>query len=361
MTEGGAERDRVWLDSLAQLFGFGRRSTDVEPDAEDTSALYRRVEELILGGPRRYTRHELVKGTGYSLEQATRLWRAMGFSEVGDDEAVFTEGDRQAILSLAKLHEAGPISPDVEEAASRATGQAMAGLADWQVEMVYQLVDHRGRGLSSDDLLDVGNRVLPLLELIQTYVWRRHLAAAAGRLPTALLDEAHTQTLTVGFVDLVGFSRATRRLNPAQLTELIEGFQRIASDVVAAYHGRVVKTVGDEVLFVADQPAVGAEIALRLLDRLTEADGLPDVRIGLAEGQVVARFGDVYGEVVNIAARLTAHAQPGAILVDHNLGTSLGGDERFELVRHQWLSVRGYRSLEAWGLRRPMSGPAAPD
>ncbi|MDQ2707983.1 MAG: adenylate/guanylate cyclase domain-containing protein [Actinomycetota bacterium] len=123
---------------------------------------------------------------------------------------------------------------------------------------------------------------------------------------------------------MVGFTRTTRRLIPVELTRLIDRFQSVATEVVGGQHGRVVKTVGDEVLFVTEQPVHGAEIALQLIERLAEIDTLPELRVGLAVGQVVSRFGDVYGEVVNIAARLTTHAKPGRILVDRNWS---GGDQ----------------------------------
>ena len=81
--------------------------------------------------------------------------------------------------------------------------------------------------------------------------------------------------------------------------------------------------LGDEVMFVAADPVAAATIGLGLLDAI-EADGdLPDLRIGMARGNVLSRFGDVYGPVVNIASRLTSAAKPGTILVDGELATAL--------------------------------------
>ncbi|WP_064745253.1 adenylate/guanylate cyclase domain-containing protein [Pseudonocardia acaciae] len=347
--------DGGWLGGIARLFGIGGR-------AEDRDELYRRVEELILGGPRRYTRTQLIADTGMSRELAARLWRSLGFADVDDDAVVFTDGDREAVRQLDRLRAAGLVPADVEEAVSRSIGQAMAGLADWQIEMLYQRVSggNGGDGPDPRRVMGVAKRVLPLLEETQTYVWRRHLAAAAGRLLASDPDESQTRELTVGFADIVGFTRATRRLRPAELTELIEDFQGITAEVVATGHGRVVKTVGDEVLFVADRPEGGAEIALHLLRRLTESDTLPDVRIGLAVGPVVTLFGDVYGEAVNIAARLTAHARPGTALVDRNLAEALGEDARFQLRTRRPLAVRGYRNLHAWALAPAAPGTGAP-
>jgi adenylate cyclase len=348
MSDTNTERDHAWLTRLARLFDVGRDETD----GSDGIAPHGRVEELILGGPRRYTLDQLLAKTGMDPELAARLWRSMGFAEVASDEVVFTDGDRDALGQLEQLRAAGIVPPDIQAAVTRTVGQAMAGLADWQVEMLYQLLDSGPAEVDEGQILDLGSRVLPLLQKMQNYVWRRHLAAAAGRLLTTLPEESENRTLVVGFADMVGFTRTTRRLTPVELTTLIDRFQAVATEVVGGQHGRVVKTVGDEVLFVTEQPGDGAEIALQLVEQLDEDETLPELRIGLAVGPVVTRFGDVYGEVVNIASRLTTHARPGRILIDRNLAALLENDDRFRIRHRRPLSVRGYRHLQPFGLTR---------
>lgn len=350
MSDTNTERDHAWLTRLARLFDVARDDTD---DAPPEGAPQGRVEELILGGPRRYTLDELLAKTEMDPELAARLWRSMGFAEVGSEEVVFTDGDRDALHQLEHLRSAGIVPPDIQEAITRTVGQAMAGLADWQVEMLYQLLDSGPAEVDESQILDLGSRVLPLLQKMQNYVWRRHLAAAAGRLLTTLPEESENRTLVVGFADMVGFTRTTRRLTPLELTTLIDRFQAVATEVVGSQHGRVVKTVGDEVLFVTERAADGAEIALQLVERLEDEESLPELRIGLAVGSVVTRFGDVYGEVVNIASRLTTHARPGRILIDRNLASMLEHDDRYRVRHRRPLSVRGYRHLQPFGLTRP--------
>ncbi|MGH8967208.1 MAG: adenylate/guanylate cyclase domain-containing protein, partial [Actinomycetes bacterium] len=60
----------------------------------------------------------------------------------------------------------------------------------------------------------------------------------------------------------------------------------------------------------------------------------------------------VYGEVVNIAARLTAHARPGSVLADRELADALSDDPRFALRPLRSVAVRGYRHLHPWLLER---------
>ncbi len=103
-----------------------------------------------------------------------------GFAEIDGDTALFTDGDRDALRLLEQLRAAGLVPSDIQEAVTRTVGQAMAGLADWQIEMLYQFLDAGSAEVDEGQIINLGSRVLPLLEKMQTYVWRRHLAAAPG-------------------------------------------------------------------------------------------------------------------------------------------------------------------------------------
>jgi adenylate cyclase len=110
--------------------------------------------------------------------------------------------------------------------------------------------------------------------------------------------------------------------------------------------------IGDEVLFVADSPADGAEIALTLAERAGADPRLPELRIGLAYGRVLHRLGDVYGPVVNIAARLTALARPTTILADGALAGQIRPLAGYRLRSLRPVSVRGYARLKPYVVRR---------
>lgn len=310
------------------------------------------VEEIVLGAPRRYTRAGLSEAADLDVDEGRRLWRSLGFAEVGDDEVLFTDQDVAAVRLMAGLTEAGVLEPEVREAVARAVAQSMSRLAEWQVGMLRRLLD--GHDLSSVESLQVAAAVIPALEQLQSYVWRRHLAATLHRtMATAGSDGSDTWPLVVGFADMVGFTRTTRRRSPAELSEMIERFGSTTTDVIAEGHGRIVKTVGDEVLFVADDAPAAAGIALALQERVRGEDVLPQLRIGLAAGPVLTRYGDVYGEVVNIASRLTTHARPDSVLVDDAVADALADDDRFRVRSLRPVSVRGYRSLHPWLLERP--------
>jgi adenylate cyclase len=325
-------------------------SAESTPETRPEDAL----EELILGAPRRYTRREVIEGAEIDLETGRRLWRALGFAEAGDDEVLFTERDLDAVRLMSRLTDAGVLAPDVREAVARAMAQSLSGLAEWQVGMLVRVMEGQGGEVTPQGSREIAAAVLPALEELQSYVWRRHLAAAVRRMAVAAGagDEDGTWPLVVGFADMVGFTRTTRRRSTSELSEMIERFGSTTTEVIADGHGRIVKTVGDEVLFVADDVADGAAIALALQDRVRAEPALPELRIGLAAGPVLVRYGDVYGEIVNIAARLTAHARPGSVLADRGVAEALAGDPRFALRPLRSVAVRGYRHLHPWRLAR---------
>jgi adenylate cyclase len=307
---------------------------------------------------------QLADAAGLDPDETRRLWRALGFAEVGDDEVRFTDHDVEAAQAFAGLMTAGVVDQDVSEAVARATAQSASQLAEWQVGLLRRLFE-AGNDVSDagqpapDAELEFARKVLPVLENLQTYVWRRHLAAAIARMvvhPPSVADA--TEVLTVGFADMVGFTRTTRRRSVAELSEMIERFSAVTTDVIADGGGRLVKTVGDEVLFVVDEVAAGAAIALGLRDRVRAEAVLPELRIGLATGPVLPHYGDVYGEVVNIAARLTSTAHPDSVLVDRGVAEALEGDHRFALRRIKPVAVRGYRRLDPWVLEHGEADPA---
>jgi adenylate cyclase len=318
----------------------------VPADPDETMAA---LERELLGGERRYTRGQVAELAGVDVEQARTLWRALGFADVEEDNVAFTDRDVEALRTVTGLVALGVIEESVEIAVTRAMGQTLSRLAEWQVATILDAFAHR-EAMAVEDATAIARELVPVMDDLIGYVWRRHLAATAGR---ALADErADTMNVVVGFADLVGFTSLTRQVDEAELATVIDAFEGVAGDVIAELGGRVVKTVGDEVMFIAPESAVGAEIALQICEKVGADERLPDVRVGAACGQVLSRLGDVYGEPVNIAARLTSVARPGSVVIDRELGSALEHDARFSLRRMPPRPVRGYSLLHGFRLRR---------
>jgi adenylate cyclase len=192
--------------------------------------------------------------------------------------------------------------------------------------------------------------LLPDVASLLEYVWRRHLAVASvGAFVAA--EGATSASVAVGFADLVGFTELSRGSAPEDIADLVERFEHLAAQHVADAGGRVVKTLGDEVLFTVADAGAAAALALSLAEDATAQLGR-DVRVGVAFGSVVDKLGDVFGPTVNIASRLTGLAFPGTVLVDRGAAQALRDDGRFDVAPLRRQAVRGYSHLAPFRLRR---------
>ncbi|MCW2764121.1 MAG: adenylyl cyclase class-3/4/guanylyl cyclase [Nocardioides sp.] len=301
-----------------------------------------------------------------SIEVAEQLWRLLGFPHAAPDDVAFTPADVEALRLTQDLVDLGILGTDSQSALVRTWGRSFARLAEWETSLLTDVALKSGADPATQ-LAELTEQVLPRVDSLQSYIWRRHLASAASRMLAVESARSPVTNLAVCFVDIVGYTSHSKTLAEAELVEWIEHFEDTASGVVTDGGGRIIKNIGDEVLFVADDVSAAAEIALAMAKRGADhADPFPAVRAGLAYGEVVSRLGDVFGPTVNLAARLTSIARPGAVLVDRGAYEALSGveDDRSESAesdpggspysfrRMRRTSVKGYSRLQAWVLRR---------
>jgi len=331
-----------------------------EPGRSDSSrsALDRDdLERAILGDLPRHTSIEVAESAGVSLADARRLWRALGFADAGEDPA-FTDADLDALTVIGKLTDSDILDFETAVKLTRAVGQTVARLADWQVATLAERVEsvEAGDDASGSRLFtafQMAHEVEPAFERLLVYAWRRHLAAAVGRVEAlgAAAEELLTVHLTVGFADLVSFTKLSNGLDEDTLGDLVETFESKATDIVAGLGGRVIKTLGDSVLFVTENATAGVETALQIVDTIAVEEQLPDVRVGLASGPVVTRLGDVFGSPVNLAARLTSVARRNRVIIDHDTAVRLPRD-KFEVRGLTPRPLHGFGSVEPIAVRR---------
>lgn len=326
-----------------------------ETDAVTTAG--HRLDSAILGQEPIYSALEVADETGATIEQAQRLWRALGFPDRGVERA-FTQADADAVSTLLRLVDGGVVDFDMAVNLTRAMGQTMARLADWEVATLV----HRVQELEAGDDA-TGSRVTAALQMVETlnvpfeqllvYVWRRHLAAAVGRVEAlgANEEDLHTTQVTVGFADIVSFTALTNQLENDRIGDLVEIFESRCADVVAGQNGRVIKSIGDAVLFVNEDPIRAYDTAEGIIAVIGRDPRMPDVRVGLSTGSVVMRLGDVFGPPVNMAARLTAVARRNRVIVDQDTAERLP-DDQFEARPLPARPVRGFGLVEPVAVRR---------
>lgn len=325
------------------------------PDAE-TERLRLQIEEFLLEGPAHLSRQDVAGRAGVDVEDAARLWRALGFPDVGDDAPVFADIDVEVLALAVDLAERGIVDVTSQAAITRTIGQAMSRLAEWQVGFLFTLISQQPESVLGGErsVLDFVEEMVPILERFHTYAWRRHLDASASRaLDRIGVDRSDDRV--VGFVDISGYTSLTRKIDTADLGSLLERFESIAADVVSAAGGRVVKSLGDEVLFTSDDGLTATRLALDIVARCNNDPDMPDVRAGLAFGSIMSRLGDVFGSTVNLASRLTSIARPSSVLVDRTLADILRADDAaldLTLRPLSRVSVRGFAHLQPWLVRR---------
>jgi adenylate cyclase len=315
------------------------------------------LETLLLGETPSLTREDVQELTGVPFEAARDVWAAMGFAEVPPGVVAFTQRDVAALKTSAELLALGVIDAPTLLVMARAMGQELARLAEGQLDVFRAM----SGGMDPVEALEVvastAPDVLPRLDALVLFVWRRQFAAAVQRSLVGVRENG-MPVKAVGFLDLVGFTRSSREWDAAHLERTLERFERDTALRVAAVGGRLVKTLGDGVLFTTDDAASAVGVAVDTVEAHEHDEELPSVRGGVALGPVLLRLGDVFGEPVNLASRLSDEARPGSVLVDRECAEHLGAE--FELRTLSRRSVRGYRSLVPRLVRRAQTGQAAP-
>jgi adenylate cyclase len=278
------------------------------------------------------------------LDWATTL-RLVTAAGLPTDPEYHVSADEAAAIRLLAGSSNALLGREATLQLARVTGTTMARLAETIVG-VFRLQVELPRRTAGTAYVDV---VKEYAELTQTMlpnfvstldaVLRRQIVVVAERMwstdPERSIVTVHR---TVGFVDLVGYTSSTASLSLRELTDVLVEFDLRTSEIVAASNGQIVKTIGDEAMFVTED----ADDACRIALDLTEASGrtLPAVRVGLAAGEMASVFGDLYGPDVNLAARLVGAADPSTAVVSARVREESRGGFTFE--RLPPLALKGF-------------------
>jgi adenylate cyclase len=310
------------------------------------------VERLVLPDPPRYAPDEVAEAAGVPEATARQFWRALGFPDTRPGERAHTDADLEMLRLVAELLALGVVEPDLALQMTRVIGSSMARVAEAQVSAIESRLPRHEADLDGEPAALQAGTLLPAMPRILEYVWRRHLQAAARRhLLRQPAGEDEGAAVAVGFADLVGFTAMSQQVSDHELAAVVDRFELVAHDTVVALGGRVVKMIGDEVMFVVDDVGAAAETALALAETYHDDESLSDVRVGLAAGPVLERDGDVYGPVVNRASRIVGISYPGSVVVDGEVGAALDGDARFQLRPLRPRVLKDLGRVALWRLR----------
>jgi adenylate cyclase len=268
------------------------------------------------------TVEDVARGADCSVDRVRTIYLALGLQAA--DLAGFGPGD-VALMSLITADTSGIVA-EVGPQLLRVAGNSMARLAEATVAAYVQdierPVDDQTDLLAMADLNALASGLAIVLGDQLPTIFRHHMWTAVRRQRSTQEGVAAPEVmrLAIGFVDMVGFTSMSHQLPPAELIAAIEAFESGAFETAGRHGGRIVKSIGDEVMIAAPNAGVVASIALELISK---TGGAPSVapRGGVSAGDVLFRLGDYYGPVVNLASRLTAEAVPGEVLTDQALSS----------------------------------------
>jgi adenylate cyclase len=302
---------------------------------------------------------EVCRKAGVDREVADQLWRALGFPDVPDGVLAYTDEDARALrLAAQGLDELDEAERErglqliLEEA--RMVSAHLTALAEAELDA---LTAEASLGLRREVLADAAERGLQDSDLgwLIFYVLRRRLNAV---LQYRIASEDHAEVrvleLAVAFVDLTGFTRWSERAEPGEIDEMLTRFEARAFDAVAEANGRVVKLIGDEVMFICPSAGEAARACLEILGLRDPA--LPTPRAGLAYGPMLRRSGDYFGRTVNLAGRINRVAEPGSLVVDEPTRRLVEDAGGFEVSPFGEQDLKGLGEVSLWRVRHSGGG-----
>ncbi len=324
------------------------------------------VDRMLVPAGHRMTQSEVAAHTDTPQEVVKRFWRALGFLDVDESDPVFTEMDIEAIGIFQAMVAMGIADLDSAVQMARVIGSSMARIADAEVApgSTPILMNSGDSILDADAFAQRAGASIPAMGRLLEYVWRRHLQAATRRSMlhrTRGVDEGMRPVMAVGFADMVGFTMLSQHLGDDELAAVVARFEELAHDTVVALGGRVVKMIGDEVMFVVPTATGAAQIGLSLAEAYADDDLLSDVRVALAVGPVLVKDGDYYGPVVNLASRLVGVAHPGTVLISDEFRDALAAEHATDIDTRP-LRTRTLKDLgrvQMWKLLRAGTEPGS--
>lgn len=325
------------------------------------------IDVRVLGNPAEYSLDELIEQTGWSGEEMAKLWLWAGLPPVDSTHRIYTKNDVEGLTQLKQFVETRGLDEKALSSLIRSLGSSMERLALWQVEAITQFLA-RVQGLADTPARLAAAGFAPgegkvLLEQVNK-LWLRHYAAAVHRLTTEAVlqrgvsddDQQFPLLRAVGYARIVDFTEHTAAFGVAEYAEFVQDFHDRVADVVNLRGGRVIKNIGDSVLYIADDASAGASIALHLAQMDDHGFGAR-VQVALTWCRVLSVYGDVFGPGVNLAVLLASETPPGEVYADQAAAAMLARQSRnerragFELTDQPVIEIKGLGAVRPTRVR----------
>jgi class 3 adenylate cyclase len=326
------------------LAGLGF-SADEMADAERRGRLFGLAGDAVLrSGPQAFSLRTAADSIGAAVRDVEHAWAMLGLTVDDVDTPMLSQADVDGLATWVAMR--ARMGDDAADGYLRVLGASVARLAEAVSSMIRASTPALWLGHTGDELATAQAyrgvaEFVPRLGAMIDAVHRHHLVSTRTFIEGMTQGPSAALVCGVGFADLSGFTALTQALTPAELSALLNEFGATTSDVVHAGGGRIVKFLGDAVMWVHADPARLAKAALDLVDHPRAREAGLQVRAGLGYGEILAMGGDYFGNAVNLAARLVAAAAPGQILVSADVYERLSD---WPAVVQEPLQLKGFDS-----------------
>jgi len=308
-------RERVGLIKYLDSLGF---TVDEMVEAEARGRLFGLAGDVLLwSGPPTYNMRTAAEALGVPVDDVAHAWALLGLTVADLDEKALSQADVDGLSGWFQMK--ALMGDDGAFGFLRVLGSTMARLAEAESTVIRAgtpdiQMDYTHDELATAQAFRWVAEFVPRISVLVDAVHRQHMVGARTHFEGVLRDTSANVVCGVGFADLSGFTALTQTLSPAELSMLLNEFIAGVSEVVHADGGRVVKFIGDEVMWVSSTPELLAKAAVDLVNHPKAREEGIHVRAGIGYGGVLAMNGDYFGNTVNLAARLVGAAKPGQIL-----------------------------------------------
>lgn len=318
LEKAGISDARGRADLIEYLAGLGFTAEEMA-DAERRGRLFGLAGDAAgQSGPPIYTLRSAADTLGVALGDVQQAWRMLGLHLPDPDTPALSQAD---VDGLATWLEMRSFLGEPVDGFLRVLGATMARLAEAESSMIRlsspdMWLGHTRSELRTAQAWRTVAEFIPRIGAMIDAVHRHHQVSARTFLEGLAGGPSASLVCGVGFADLTGFTALTQVLSSAELATLLTDFGGTVSDVVHCDGGRVVKFIGDAVMWVSSTPQLLTKAAIDLVNHPKAREAGLQVRAGLAYGEVVTMVGDYFGTPVNLAARLVDAASPGQVLAD---------------------------------------------
>jgi adenylate cyclase len=309
---------------------------------------------------------EFAASLGPAAANLPGLFAAFGLAEPASDTSLDVEIETLVTQMLEIIETIG--QPDLALRAIRLFGEGARRSADGALAVYAEAVARLTgdfAGLPTDEMFE--SVLWPWAQFarqsapLATFLASRHLTRAIDEYSVSQTEQIleadgfvaprPARPPAIAFVDLTGFTRLTQEIGDESAAAIALRLGEVAMDTVRGHGGRLVKLLGDGVLLRFDDLAEAVGGALDLLDALP-ASGLPTGHAGVAAGYVIDRDNDVFGQTVNLAARIADVAPDGRLYLTGRDARALHEDDGYVTAPVDGVALQGIGVVEVVDVRR---------